>query len=395
MVDLQYKPAASEVIERLRALYCRQAADRIFAVMLTPSAAVARFAAEHPFSECDYPDPLRRARFWDEFFQQRAAIEDDSLPAAYLSEFDQGLYGGLLGGQVRFMVHHDIGWISSMVPPLLDDLAQLDWLEAQLAEAPYLRYAAGDASAAAESIPAKPAPASDRRQSGRLWWQRYLHQLEVFVTESRGRWGTSHFILIDGLNFVFELVGATKAYMCLHDCPQRVRQAFELGFKLNVAVQQAFFDRVPLLCGGTLSNFCQWLPGRIVSESVDPYHMTSVAYFEQWGREPAERIMTHFDGGVVHIHGNGRHLLPAVATLAGLKAVLLLDDRGWPRAFDVLEQLKSQLGDVPVGVNADYEPFVDRLRRGRLPGGVLYRVYNVPDIATANRTMELVRGYRA
>jgi hypothetical protein len=395
MVDLQYKPAASEVIERLRALYFRQAPERICAVMLTPSAAVARFAAEHPFTECHYPDPSSRARFWDALFHERAAVEDDSLPAAYLSEFDQGLYGGLLGGQVRFMVHHDIGWISSMVPPLLDDLDQLDALEADFADAPYLRYSAADASAAAESISPCPAPPSDRRQSGRLWWQRYLHQLEVFVSEGRGRWGTSHFILIDGLNFVFELVGATKAYMCLHDCPHRVRQAFELAFKLNVAVQQAFFDRVPLLRGGTLSNFCQWLPGRVVSESIDPYHMTSVAYFERWGREPAERIMTHFDGGVVHIHGNGRHLLPAVARLKGLKAVLLLDDRGWPRAFDVLEQIKSQLGDVPVGVNAEYEPFIARLRRGRLPGGVLYRVNNVPDVAAANRTMELVRRYRA
>ena len=43
--------------------------------------------------------------------------------------------------------------------------------------------------------------------------------------------------------------------------------------------------------------------------------MTSVAYFEQWGREPAERILGAFDGGVIHIHGNGRHLLEAAATL--------------------------------------------------------------------------------
>ena len=67
-----------------------------------------------------------------------------------------------------------------------------------------------------------------------------------------------------------------------------------------------------------MSNFAQWVPGRIVSESIDPYHMTSVDYFEQWGREPAERILRHFDGGVIHIHGNGRHLLEAAATLQGL-----------------------------------------------------------------------------
>ena len=74
---------------------------------------------------------------------------------------------------------------------------------------------------------------------------------------------------------------------------------------------------VPLLEGGTFSNFGQWIPGRIVSESLDPYHMTSVAYFEKWGREPAERILGAFDGGVIHIHGNGRHLFQATSTHHG------------------------------------------------------------------------------
>ena len=86
-----------------------------------------------------------------------------------------------------------------------------------------------------------------------------------------------------------------------------VRRAIDFGFDLNVRVQRAFFDAVPLFEGGTFSNFAQWIPGRIVSESLDPYHMTSVAYFERWGREPAERILAAFDGGVIHIHGNGRH----------------------------------------------------------------------------------------
>ena len=52
------------------------------------------------------------------------------------------------------------------------------------------------------------------------WWQRYLRQLEVFVEASRGKWGISHFILIDALNFVFELVGATQTYLSLDEHPE-------------------------------------------------------------------------------------------------------------------------------------------------------------------------------
>ena len=79
-------------------------------------------------------------------------IEDDSLPCAYLSEFDQGIYGGMLGGEVRFLANPDMGWVSSMVPPLLKDLVELDRL---------------------------------RFDPSNVWWQRYLRQMDVFVNAAR------------------------------------------------------------------------------------------------------------------------------------------------------------------------------------------------------------------
>jgi hypothetical protein len=361
MTTFAYKPTASDVIRRLGLLYERRAEDRIFATMKVPSAAIAEFSAKRADTVCGYPDPAERAEFWDKLLGERAAIEDDSMPAAYLSEMDQGLYGGLLGGDVRFMCHPETGWISSMVPPLLADWSEFDALGFD------------------DSHP---------------WWKRYMKQLDLFIERSAGKWGISHFILIDGLNFVFELVGATKTYLSLEECPETVRRAVDFAFRLNVKVQRAFFQKVPAAFDGTLSNFAQWIPGRIVSESIDPFHMTSVDYFERWGREPAERILAEFDGGVIHIHGNGRHLLSAASTIRGLKAMLLADDVGFPRAFDVLDELKSQTGNIPVSVFAPFDPFVDRLGRHALPGGVLYHVTGVPDIDTANRVMEEVREYR-
>ena len=362
MNTLTYKPHCGEVLARLRLLYERRAGDRIFATMEVPNRAMAEFRRQYPQPECVYPDPGDRAGFWDERFRERAAVEDDSLPGAYLSEFDQGLYGGLLGGEVRFLAHGEVGWISSMVPPLLKDWSEFDRL-------------CFDPSHA--------------------WWQRYDRQIEVFLSRAAEKWGLSHFILIDALNFVFELVGATQTYLSVAECPELVRRAIDFGFDLNVRVQQKFFETVPMLQGGTLSNFAQWIPGRIVSESLDPYHMTSVAYFEEWGREPAERILGAFDGGVIHIHGNGRHLLHAASTLKGLKAILLLDDKGFPPALDVLDDLKVRVGDVPVALLVPYDRFIERLNRHELPGGTMYQVQNVPDVATANRCMEAIRAYRA
>ncbi len=361
MDKLAYKPTAGQVIQRLRLLQSRQALDRAFASVGVPSPALDEFGRKYREGFCDYPDPHERIAFWDKFFAERVAVEDDSLPCAYVSEMDQGLYGGLLGGNVQFMAHPENGWISSMVAPLLNDWSEFDRLRLDLSHP---------------------------------WFDRYRDQLRIFVERAAGKFAISHFILIDGLNFVFELLGATQTYMSLEDRPEMVRRAVDFAFELNVAVQQAFFDCVPLVEGGTPSNMAQWIPGRIVSESVDPFHMTSVAYFETWGREPVQRIFDRFDGGVLHIHGNGRHLFEAVSSLRRLHAIYLGDDKGYPEAFDILPQIRARTGDIPLVVAVDYPRFVDRLNRHELVGGVFYKVGDAPDAAAANRLMEQVRAYR-
>jgi len=219
--------------------------------------------------------------------------------------------------------------------------------------------------------------------------------LERFVQAADGRFGISHFILIDSLNFVFELIGATATYLALVDDPAWIRRAGDFAFELNVAIHDDFFDRVPLVRGGTCSNMVGWIPGRIVSESVDPFHMTSVDDFRRWGREPIERIFDHFDGGVLHIHGNGRHLLEAVCELPDLKAIFMLDDRGFPPAIDLIEQFRARAGDMPLVVQVDFATFCERLTQRTLPGGVYYRVKGPAEADAANRCMERVRSYRA
>ncbi len=260
------------------------------------------------------------------------------------------------------MAHPEIGWISSMVAPLLEELSEVRGLTLD--------------------------PSSE-------WFERFRAQTRLFAEAAAGKFGISHFILIDGLNFVFELVGATNTYMALDESPELVREAIDLALEVNLAIQREFFQLTARFEGGTFSNMCQWLPGRIVSESVDPFHMTSVDYFERWGREPIARLAREFDGLVVHIHGNGRHLLEAAASIEGLQAMMLADDRGFPLAFDVLPELQVRTGDTPLVVSTEFDAFTRALEQHTLCGGVLYNVEGAPDGDAANRCMETVRAYRA
>jgi hypothetical protein len=357
----RYCPDGWARLDRLQELYEQRPQDKILARLEVPTEALRRFAARHPHGATSCPDLDERTAFWDALLAERAAVHDDSIPSAYLSELDQGVYGGIVGGEVRFMAHPENGWISSMVPPLLKDWPQLDTL-------------------------------TIRRESP--WYQFYQRELETFGRAAQGKFGISHFILIDSLNFVFELFGGSRTYLELFDNPERVRQAVDFAYRLNVEVQQTFFAAVPLLAGGTCSNMVEWIPGRVVSESVDPFHMTSVNYFERWGREPAERILATFDGGVLHLHANGRHLLEAVSTLRGLKALFLGDDKDFPSAFSVLAELQRRTGNLPLVVQVQYPDFLASLDAHRLPGGVMYKVVDVPDVETANRVMDRVHAYR-
>ena len=155
MDSLAYKPHLDETLARLRALYSREAADRVFALFDIPGTTLARFRAAHPEGFCSYPDPAERISFWDELLRERSIIEDDSVPSAYLSEFDQGLYGGLLGGDVQFMCHEN-GWISSMVTPILADWSEFDALQTK------------------GPVTVHP------------WFERYLRQLDIFRAGAEG-----------------------------------------------------------------------------------------------------------------------------------------------------------------------------------------------------------------
>ena len=357
---VSYSPAAGAAIERLRRLYEERDQSVVLVALRVNHPSLDDFARVHPAGYCAYPDPAERIAFWDRYLQERSMVLDDSIASAYLSEMDQALYGGLVGGDGQFVADPETGWISSMVRPILDDLSSL----------PDLSF-----------DPHHP------------WFVRYLRQLEVFAGAARGRFGVCQLILINHLNFVFELLGATNTYLAVIDEPERVTEAGELAFTICSAVMRAFFSAAPDVYGGTCLYGQQWVPGKIVSESVDPFHMAGVDYFERWGRPAVERMFAQFDGGVTHIHGNGRHLLEAVSRTPGLRALWLGDDVGYPCAFDILGEIKRRVGDTPLALSVEYEAFRAALGGGKLRGGVLYDVKGVPGADAANRLMDDVRAF--
>ncbi|NQU09962.1 hypothetical protein HQ590_04165, partial [bacterium] len=122
-LPLSYCADSTAVLSRLRRFYEERPPDMILARLRVPSPFVAAYARGRSAGYVEYPDPVERARFWDGYLREQSVVHDDWVPNAYPSEMDQGLYGGLLGGQTQFLFDPNTGWISSMVAPILKDLA--------------------------------------------------------------------------------------------------------------------------------------------------------------------------------------------------------------------------------------------------------------------------------
>ncbi len=360
--ELEYCPHLAEALKRRRDLFEHRPQDRIFAAIHVdrPSPTLDEFNRTHPEGECGYSDPGERVAFWTRLLREGMGVQDDSVPSAYLNEWDMGLTGALLGGKMRFYCH-PWGRYSSNVAPFLNDWSEFDALK------------------------------FDPRHP---WFRKYLEHMRIFAAGAKGKFGIAPPCLINHLHLLFEMFGASRTYLELYDNPRRVRQAVDLAHELCRKIMDSFFENVPLVDGGTCLFWNEWVPGRIVMESVDAFHMTSVKCFEEWGRAAIERTFAAFDGGVLHIHGNGRHLLKAVSSIRGLKLIDLADDQpGVTPAFDMLPEIRAATGDVPLIVHAEFGGFCKALEAGRLAGGILYSVAGAPDADSANRCMEKVRAY--
>ncbi len=355
-----YKKNYMKVISRMKDLYGGLGVDHIYAKMNIPNPVLEFFANTFDDGPVNQPDVKERSIFWDEVLSIYSNLEDDSIPSCYLSEFDQGLYAGLLGGKVKYLRHAASGWISSMVEPFINDIKEIN---------------------------------NFYFDENCTIYKNYINQMEIFKKQGQGKFGISHFICLDGVNFMFELRGATQTYYDLIDYPDEAKKIIDFSTKLCIKVQDDFFKTIGLLQGGTVSNVSQWLPGKIVSESVDAFHLTSSQMFEEWGLDVVKTLFNHFNGGVIHLHTNGHHLINSISKIRGLKCIVFLDENFAEPCYKKLDELSRLCGRIPMVISIPFEEFVNKLESKELPKNILYDVLKVPDIKTANEIMKKVQSY--
>jgi len=356
---MEYKRNFDHALARLKDFSARKMEDQILAALSVPNTKPSATAIEFEEGEVSYPDPDFLFDLTDAELASNADVEDDCIPYTCLNMFDQGIYAAGLGGAIRFL-QGKTGHVSSMSEPLVSSIE----------EAATLTF-----------------------DPNNEWLQEFRQVAKRWAERAHGKFAMAALVTIDALNFIAEVRGATEALMDLmlkRDICERI-MTFALDY--NVAIAQMQHEVFEHFDGGSALFRGIWGPGHGVFSSVDAYHLCSSDIFEEAGREYVQELYDRTGHSILHVHGNGWHLLDHVRSLKNLAAITLMQDLKGERPFDHIVDLKKRVGDVPLCVGCTWTELCDGLKHHTLPGGVRYGAA-APSIEEANRAMKEVRAYR-
>lgn len=284
----------------------------------------------------------------------------DSIPTAYPTlHFGESVWAGIMGADITFAGVRTHTWSNCEDRPV-KDLSAFDY--------PLLNM---------ENV----------------WVNRMLDVTRRFAAHMDPVCDVTPFIILDCLNLLVELRGA-GAYTDVHDHPELLGRFMDWSIEVNMRL----YDAQASLLADFADVAYGWHPfgrysrARIPSLSVDAYGLCRPDVYARWGLDQHTRLVAHYGGARLHIHGSGRRLCELVSRNDGITYCSMTNDAGYPEAWTIVDELKERMSPIPIGVAIPKNPFLERLRARALPGGVLYRV-SADSLDEANEMMQSVFEY--
>jgi hypothetical protein len=346
-----HKPALDESVARFKSLWSRDARDRVLVKIdiQDPATPTVMNAMAH------VPDFKKVVDEWEKGFALNREVRDDNLPIVY-GDLGAYIFGGFLGASVAW------GTGGAYSEKLIKDMRECRT---------YMRF-----------------DESNSYYTLQLDYLRYLKE------RSKGRFGFTEMLPVDGMNFL-DCVRGGAAYTDLYDYPGEVTELLDFASDLNVRFVKDQRKITETYQGGRFSPYAIWTPGEAVFISVDAYGHCGPDVFEQHGRKYVQRLIDEFNGGWLHVHSDAMRLLPAYVRLKGLVAIGLEDWIKPPRALDHLDAIIGITGDIPLMINITREELLGRIESRTLRGNILYWVSGIRTAQEANRVAEIAYRYRA
>ena len=346
-----YKPRIDESVERFRKLWAREARDRILVKIdiQDPDNPTVMRAMSH------VPNYQAMVDEWEKGFELNRAVVDDNLPIIY-GELGGYILGGMLGADVSW------GAGGAYSSKLIGDMNH------------YREYLKFD--------------------ENNRYYKMQIDYLKYLSKRSKGKFGFTEMITIDGLNFL-DCVRHGDAYTDIYDYPVEIKQIMAFASDLNIKLVKEQRKYIDAYRGGRFNFYQIWTPGETIFISVDAYGQCSADVFEMYGREYVQRMIDEFRGGWLHVHSDAMRLLPNYVKLKNLIAIGLEDWIKPPRAILHIDDILEITNDIPLMINIEREELLDMMDAKILPGNTLYWVGGVTSAQDANMIAEAAYAYRS
>ena len=346
-----YKPRIDESVDRFKTLWAREAQDRILVkidIQDPGNPTVMQAMSQAP----DYKAMVDE---WEKGFEINRTIVDDNLPIVY-GELGGYILGGFLGADVSW------GAGGAYSGKLIKDMKH------------YREYLNFD--------------------ENNRYYKMQIDYVKYLSKRSRGRFGFTEMITIDGLNFL-DCVRHGDAYTDIYDYSVEIKEIMAFASDFNIKLVKEQRKYIDTYRGGRFNFYQIWTPDETIFISVDAYGQCSADVFEKYGREYVQRLIDEFKGGWLHVHSDAMRLLSNYVKLENLIAIGLEDWIKPPRAILHIDDIIRITGDIPLMINIEKDELLNMMDAGTLPGNVLYWVGGVTDSQEANRIAEIAYSYRS
>ena len=182
-------------------------------------------------------------------------------------------------------------------------------------------------------------------------------------------------ISTQGPDDVAKELRGTDLYFDFTDRPEAVKLLFMRVAQFLVQYRRRMLEAASRVAGGHINWQGFWVPDECFSMTVDAATNYSPQMFEEF-TVPAINYIVEASGGFfdLHLEGSAMHILDCVKKLKGLLLLQYTNNPKLPRGIEVMDTLRSRLGDVPLFLLLTKREFLEGMRQKCLAGNCIYAV---------------------
>ncbi len=165
-----------------------------------------------------------------------------------------------------------------------------------------------------------------RYDSGNAWVQRAQSLARQLVNRSGGRYAVIPGLLEGPSDICANLRSPTKLAADLYEHPDQVRRLAEIGAAAWEAHARALFDIIPLLDGGSTTQWSLWTPGRGAALQEDFCTVISPRQFREFFLPHDRELAKLADVTWMHIHAGSMHMVDEALTVDEIRGIQIVYD---------------------------------------------------------------------